>query len=36
MILETFTLFDYNERWYDQKIHGSEIEQKNRLHIYIF
>lgn len=28
MILETSTLFDYNERWYDQKFHGSEIEQK--------
>lgn len=28
MILETFTLFDYNERWYDQKFHGSKIEQK--------
>lgn len=40
MILETFTLFDYNERWYDQKFHGSEIEQKidytfTHLHILI-
>lgn len=28
MILETFSLFDYDIKWYDNSFHGSEREQK--------
>ena len=28
MILETFSLFDYDIKWYDNSFHGSEKEQK--------